>query len=83
MMTVGGLQVCNVHCSLSWELVHASNCSTSCGPGTRSLSFACNKITANVKKVTLPHITTTRTVLIACCRFRNINQKKCFRTLIG
>jgi hypothetical protein len=46
-------QMCNVHCSLSWELGHTSNCSSSCGPGHRTLSYTCTKITANVKKVCL------------------------------
>ncbi|BES98774.1 a disintegrin and metalloproteinase with thrombospondin motifs [Nesidiocoris tenuis] len=35
--------ICNTHCSLSWEVVSKSECSTPCGIGERTLTVKCIK----------------------------------------
>ncbi|XP_034187688.1 A disintegrin and metalloproteinase with thrombospondin motifs 9 isoform X1 [Osmia lignaria lignaria] len=34
-------QICNNHCTLKWEITSVSECSSQCGPGTRTVTSRC------------------------------------------
>ena len=46
---------CNSHCRLEWREAGRGECSAHCGPGQRTVSRVCVRLTQDSKVVTVPH----------------------------